>query len=400
LCNKWFTKPERKNYYLKQKHTNILNDHLGGISYRNLASRHNSYPRKICSLVNSLTSSLKPCSEVTKELVNPANYSGNLITDGKYIPVKDCVPDSSVPKPKKRRKIEKGMVFITNIDYHTHDFPHFTSDLSENLFVLNKNFKALKDLNYPLKSLTCDNKKEIVASCLRYYPEAKIQLCLAHYSREIRRKLVVQGVKRTIKSLEKKLSYLSDDLKIPTRHYAKEKAVTLTKQIDSLKRRYQTLINFQDLMLGIIFAKSIQGRDEKLNYLENVFFKHDFKPERLVKEHKNKILKVYRIFKEDQKFLFTHLEYPELNIPTTTNLLEAINGHFEDRLTGIRGFESTKTSRNYFNALILQRRFKIFKSCRFPFAHLNERFPLEIVKAKNILKIKDNWVRYCFKKRP
>lgn len=314
--------------------------------------------------------------------------------------MKDCVPDSNIPKPKKRRKIEKGLVFITNIDYHTHDFPCIFSDLSENYWILDKNFKELKSIDYPLKSLTCDKRKEIIASCLRYYPEAKIQLCLAHYSREIKRELRVQGIKRTIKSLEKKLAYLDDDLNISTRHHSREKAIKLTNQIASLEYHYQTLIDFQDLMLGIIFAKSVEERDERLNYLENFFFQYDFQPELLTKDHQKRILKVYRIFKEDQRFLFTHLEHSELGIPTTTNLLEAMNGHLEDRLTSIRGFESKETANNYLNALILQRRFKTLKSCREHFSHLNGRSPLEIVKAKNILKIKKDWIKSCLSKRP
>lgn len=327
--------------------------------------------------------------------MEPSNYSGNLITDGKYVPTKDCVPDprdrSDVPRSKKRRKIKKGLVFITNVDYHTHDLPHLNSDLSENYFIFDRNFRTLKeDLDYPLKSLTCDKKSEIVSSCLEYYPETKIQLCLAHYSREIKRKLAVQGIKKTIESLEKRLNKLQNK--------QSSSAIELIRRINKLGSKYRTLIEFQDLMLGIIFAKNIKEKEERLNYLEKIFFKRDFKPELLPKEHRRKILKVYQAFVKNQEFLFTHLEYPELKIPYTTNLLEGINGHLEDRLTAIRGFESRETAENYLNALILQRRFKSFKSCRKRFTHLNGKSPLEIVKAKNISKIKKNWIRFCLKK--
>lgn len=154
-------------------------------------------------------------------------------------------------------------------------------------------------------------------------------------------------------------------------------------------------------MQDIIFARSLEERDEHLDYLENVFFRHYFKKELICKEHRRQILSVYREFEKDKKYLFTRLKFPELNIPTTTNLVEAMNGHLEDRLTSIRGFESRKTAKNYLNALTLQRRFKAFTSCREPFKDLNGKSSLEIVKAKNISKIKKDWIKYCLLiKRP
>jgi hypothetical protein len=315
------------------------------------------------------------------------------------VPVKVEVPGNlsgKVPRSKKRRKLKRGLVYIPGVDYHTHDMPHVLSSFSENIWIFSKYFRDLKALNYPLKSLTCDDKQsEIIGSCLRYYPQAKIQLCLTHYSREIRRKLKVQNIVRSIKSLEKKLAGLGADLRLPyyARRYSFKRAVKLLNQIAHLESQHQIVIDFQGLMLAIIFSKSLKTKDRRLDELENIFFRDWFKEGLLTRTQRKRISKVYSSFLEDEKFLFTHLRHPKLRIPTTTNLLEGMNGHIEDRLTHIRGFESRQTADNYLNALVLRRRFKKLTSCRGKFSHLNGKAPIEHA-GIDISKIK-NWVRFC-----
>lgn len=338
---------------------------------------------------------LKTVSEITREL-NPLKYSGNYTVDAKFIPAKayTVTKSSLVPRSRKRQKIKRGIVHISGTDYQTHDLPASLTCPLENYWAYEVHFQNLRDLNYPLVSLTCDDKRSIRSACLRYYPLAKIQLCIRHYLEEIARKLKIRSIERTVQSLDKKLEILGEDYFLTTRPVAQMKAIQLTNRLADLEHKYWIAQEFSDLMTRLLKAKTQQ---EYVNYSNELkeFFDTVFILERSTL--RKRIAKIWKKFKTDQDYLFTSLNYPELNIPKTTNLQEGYHSHWEARLSSMRGFESEETAKNYLNALVLKRRFSILTSCRKRFKHLNGKSPLEHSTNGNSAMLKD-WVRFCIRK--
>lgn len=251
-------------------------------------------------------------------------------------------------------------------------------------------FKQLRELGYPLRSLTCDDKSSIRIACWRHYPEAKIQLCLRHYSEEVARTLKIRSYERTIRSLEKKLEKLEDDFCYPTRRVAQRIAVRLVNRMAELEHRYWIAHEFSALLSTLLRVKTKEAYRAAVRELR-IFFKTTlpYAPAMFQK----RIIRIYQKFENDKPFLFTHLRHPELRIPSTTNLQEGYHSHWESRLSSIRGFESEETARNYLNALVLKRRFSTLTSCRKRFKHLNGKSPLE--HSGGLPATLKGWIPWC-----
>ena len=85
-----------------------------------------------------------------------------------------------------------------------------------------------------------------------------------------------------------------------------------------------------------------------------------------------KIQDRYQNYYDKRDQIIACIQYPELDIPRTTNLIEGFNSTtLEIRLSSIRGFEKTNTAEGYINALILKRRFQKFTDCKGKFKSLN-----------------------------
>jgi hypothetical protein len=70
--------------------------------------------------------------------------------------------------------------------------------------------------------------------------------------------------------------------------------------------------------------------------------------------------------------------------PLTSNLIETFNGHLEDRLASIKGFESYQHAQLWLNAYILKRRFTKFTDCGRKFHRLNGQRPIDQTRNLNI----------------
>lgn len=179
---------------------------------------------------------------------------------------------------------------------------------------------------------------------------------------------------RAVKSIEKKLENLGDDFCYPTRRIAQRTAVRLVNHLADLEHRYWIAHEFSALLAILLRVKTRAAYRAAMREL-TMFFKTTFSCTPAL--YQKRIIRMYRKFESDKPFLFTHLRYPELRIPYTTNLQEGYHSHWESRLSSIRGFESEETAKNYLNALVLKRRFSILTSCRKRFRHLNGKSPLE-----------------------
>ena len=357
-----------------------------------MVARYGIARTNLCKIVNNQISKCKNNFEITKYFLNQLSYSGNLVVDGKYIPVKELVETDTlitgkIPRSKKRKKVKKGKVLIWGADYDTHDIPHFEFAESENGNDFNDYFYNLKLINYPLKNLTVDDKREIVPAVKRYYPDCVIQLCVRHYFTKISRILAVNNIKIQIGAKEKFIEKFflpnSESEYIPSTRIASIKqAAKLINEILRLEFKYELLLDFQDIVESILNAENYQTAIRRIESLEKYFWPKRFgMKEYFSKEHINKVRKLITDFKEHQEYLLNYLKYPHLNIPRTTNLIEGLNSQLELRLNSIRGFETRKSAENYINVWIIRRRFTKFSCCRKRFKSLNGKAPLECAGA-------------------
>jgi len=381
-----------------------LKNNLNRNSYRILENEGEISRKTICSLTTRVTGELIDSNELTK-IMQPKNYSGILLIDGKFVPVRNTkkAKYGFLPKSAKRRgKTKGGLVIISYMDYLTHDIPIYEIALSENMYDIEAGFRKLKEIGYLLRVVVCDESMgEIAQVAKKMYPDVIIQTCLTHYGRVIDRTFKAKAAKRRIKALENKLRKLDDWHLRPTWHYSRERAIQLTNEIAELEFEYGYLIRIEEIFQDIFWkAKDL----EDLNYYENelnvAIAWMDLKRYPYGKRIKDRYLDYY----EKREQIIASIMNPEPEIPRTTNLIEGFHSTtLEIRFTSIRGFKKEQNARNYINALILKYRFHKFTDCKKKFKNLNGRSPLEIAAPKNHQNFRNHdWVRFCrnLKKRP
>jgi len=357
--------------------------------------------KTICSLTNTVTKRLIHSNELTR-LLKPRSYSGVMLVDGKYVPVK--YPDKEkikglVPRSAKRKgKTKKGLVVLPFMDYETHDIPIYIIAISENQFEVREGFRQLKEMGYPLRVLVCDESMaEIAKTSKEFYPDVIIQTCLKHYSANVDKEFKVNGVKRTMKAIEKKLEKIGDSIFIPTHHYNIEKARKLTNQLADLEFEYGYLIKVQQIFNEIFWkVETIEQLGEAEDRLNIVISQINLD----TYPHAEKIIKRYKDYYDKQEQITAFIFHPDLNIPKTTNLIEGFNSTtLELRFSSIRGFEWEKTASPYINSMILKYRFHKFKCCKKQFKKLNGKSPLEISNPLHNFKnlCSKDWVELCRK---
>jgi hypothetical protein len=358
-------------------------------------------------VVNATTASLIHSNDLTK-LMQPQNYCGVILVDGKFVPVKEVKhhKEGAIPKSRKRLKnrVQGGLTVVPYVDYLTHDIPVHILASSENMDEVTEGYKKLHEIGYPLRIVVCDERMAHIATCAsKFYKDVIIQYCLKHYTEAIYRALKIQGVKRSITALQKKLYALGDDIEIISRPHAAARARVLVNQIADLEYEYGYLIQFQDLLLDILWnTESTEALKLKEKELHTAILRMNLQSY----PYKSRILDRYQDYLNKHEYLTAFLRCPDLDIPRTTNLIEGMNSTtFEMRFASIRGFEREVTTDAYVNAMILKHRFHLFKDCRGKFRHLNGRSPLEIAEPKNMHGFRfgvDNWIQFCrgIKKSP
>lgn len=384
----------------EEKDNELLKNHLNRNSYRILEDEKGISKKTACKLVNQATEELIHSNELTR-ILKPQNYCGILLIDGKYIPVKETSEEKNpgfVPRSAKRRgKTKKGLVAIICIDYLTHDIPIFDVFLSENSFDMRAIFLKLKEVEYPLKILLCDETMGQIAEVAKeVFPEVIIQICLTHYSKTIERTFVANSGKRTYQSLQKQLNFLDESFLISTRHNDREKAVRLTNQMADLEFQYGYLWQVQGLFHDLFWqTDGVQKLAEWENELNIRIGLMDLKNY----SHSQKIKDRYLDYYEEREQVTASILHPELDIPRTTNLIEGFNSTtIELRISSIRGFKKEKYARNYINAIILKYRFHKFKDCKKKFKPLNGKSPLEIAKPLDTFGFDfhaGKWIKFC-----
>lgn len=374
-------------------------------SYRILSARYSKSKNELYKVIEGQLQSLPDNYELTDKFKAKLKYLGRLVVDGKYIPIKerrDIHPlplidlstgrrrKTLIPRSAKRIKVRRGKTLIWGCEYLSHDIPHFELGDSENSFVLNDYFKGLRDLNYPLISLTTDDKDEIARAARRYYPQVIVQLCIRHYLRKIKKELGIGAIKIKIKSLEKKLDQLfgrdeNNTYLPPTRAWTLKTANKLVNKILDISFNYELPLEFESRIIEIICSRNYQEANKMTDDLLKTFWpkmrfmmKSQFEISQIKKV--GDLIKDFRVKKE---YLISYLKYPHLHIPSTSNMIEGYNSQLELRFSSIRGFENISKAKCYLNAWIIKRRLTKFTDCRKGFTKLNGKSPLECAGVDN-----------------
>lgn len=285
--------------------------HIDGTPIRKLSDQRGLSPARTYQYIRHEMNMLPNSNWITKTYCE--KFCGTLIVDGKYIKV---------------RGYKQKIPFIYGIDYLTHDIPVGMLFPSESTEAFTRFFRILKECNYPLSAVVCDDILfSLKPAIFRYFPAAKIQLCRNHYIENIRRILNIR--------------------------------TEITHQLffGYLKRR--------------VFDSNISLRTRKLRLHETYlkFAKHDMR-------RQNIIVDIYR----KRMKLFAYMDLSEC--PKTTNLIELFNSHLNARISSIKGFKSLEGAKLFLNAYLLRRRTKQFTDCKTKFKHLNGSCGLELTIKK------------------
>lgn len=238
---------------------------------------------------------------LTKNYCDNEKFCGILIVDGKFVKV---------------RGYKQKIPFIYGIDYLTHDIPRHRLSESESEVAFEEFFQSLKECNYPLKIVVCDDRSSLEKPLKRYYPEALIQLCQNHYLENIR-------VNLHIRTQEKHRHFFNSVKKHIFDEYTDQ---------DNLKQR-----------LKYIFEKHAKNDPFRKAILNDIYKKRE------------------------KLFNYTKIEH----CPKNTNLIELYNSHFNARVRSIKGFKFFHTAQRWCNAYIIRRRTKSLTDCEQKFKHLN-----------------------------
>lgn len=251
-------------------------------------------------------------NDVTQWYCNRKRFGGSLVVDGKYVKVKGY--------PEK-------IPLLWGSDYKTHDLPICLLAPSENFEAWVQYFQKLKNADYPLVALTCDDNEAIRMAARYVFPNVVIQLCHVHFLENIRRTLKVR-------SEETYRSFLAD-------------------------------------LEEHIFALPFLGKDNLERHIRWRAPRHYDDP--------LKIATLNHIFAHSD--LLTGYVRAEnwfrAHCPKTTNLIESSNKQLQGRLKTIQGFESFATAERWLSAWVLRRRLTPFTDCRGKFKKLNGRPSIE-----------------------
>lgn len=274
--------------------------HIDGVPFRKLGDEYKLSPAQAYNRVITQLNTLPDNTKITAEYCNPNRFSGILILDGKFVKV-----------ASQKQKIP----FIYGIDYFTHDIPVGLLCTSESHMNFVQLFRLLRQCNYPLKTVVCDDRMTIRSALAKAYPGAKIQLCQNHYVENIRRALHV----RTEDEYRPFFASLHERIFLDA--YSQEE---ITQGLRYLLDKYS-----QDQLCVNILMDINQRRE----------------------------------------ILFQYLTIP--NCPKDTNLIELYNSHMQGRLKSIKSFQSVFAAQRWLNAYILRRRTKTLTDCDIKFKHLN-----------------------------
>lgn len=306
-CSHYFGVDHRR-----KKKASFLNLHLKGTSIRTLADHNKMCIRTAYRRMVEELEALPHNNDVTHDYCNRKRFGGELVVDGKYVKVKGY---------------ERKIPLLYGIDYRTHDIPICLLALSESFEAWKQFFTKLKNVDYPLITVTCDDNEAIKMAAEYVFPDVLAQMCHVHFLENIRKELQVR----------------SDE-------------------------------TYQGFMADIekhIFALPVLGEKNLKRHIRWRAPKHS--------DDSLKIATLQRIFSHAEELTnYVKAEkWLKAKCPKTTNIIESYNSQLEGRLKTIQGFKSFRTAERWLSAWILRRRLTPMTDCKGKFKKLNGTYSLE-----------------------
>ena len=159
--------------------------------------------------------------------------------------------------------------------------------------------KELKNKGFSIVAIVCDGRKGLIQS----FPDIPIQMCQFHQSAIIRRYLTKKPKLQAAKELLEVVDLMKQTDK-----------EAFSYALELWLKKWKTFLN--ERTINPITKKS--------------FYTH------------KKLRSAYRSLKHNLPWLFTHCDYPDSNIPNTTN---AIDGHFADLKNKLRNHNGLSVKR-------------------------------------------------------
>jgi len=222
---------------------------------------------------------------------------------------------------------QMGWVLLWGIDYFKHDIPVILVAPSESYQAWSKYFVYYRIINQYPQLVVCDDNTNLKLAALKNFPSVKIQTCFNHFKENIRRDLKTR----------------SDQTYVPFMRRV-EKVFKVKRTDEDMNRQFYA------------FYRDYQSDPVALSILTRI---GKYTPE----------LTAYRGIN---------------SAPTTTNLMEGLNGHLEARLVALRSFQSSRYAKLWLNGYVLKRRYTKFTDCRGKFRHLNGKRGLDQTKKPGI----------------
>lgn len=357
-----------------------MEQHLDGTSYRKMRRQYAGTKDTLNTVVNSILSQLIQNTKLTEQL-HPSYTDGIFLADGKFFRCKRVIVDES--GEEQVRKYPHGRCQLNVMHWASHDLPVTVYGESESEELWREAWQEMKRLNIHIRYVVADEKTACGNALKRIYPEAILQLCHAHFVREIEQKLLFRHIERRLSTLGKKIDQLETGLNRSGCIPWKKRAVCLTNEMATIEDRYYFLFDFVALINKLLRSNSIEEKTQHMKYIQLEWFPlyaqlapNDFA--------RKKIQNVWRKIMKKEPELFAYLSFDAPIVPKTTNALEGWHNQIQLRLDSIRGFEFPKTGDAYMNALTLWRRLRPFTDCKKRFKHLNGLTPLQAAGCKKI----------------
>lgn len=236
-----------------------------------------------------------------------------LVVDGTYVPM-------------NKKMGRTHMCWLTGLDYRTGDLPHYATADEETMIDLVLFFTVLKnELQYDLNVLVCDGNEDIPRAARKVYGDhILVQRCTRHFTQSLKRK---------------------------TREFG----------IHDNSHTQHLLQNIQH----VIEADTLDQAEQYLEHLKLMRCQNS--GERILMND----------FTDHVNELTTHIQYPHLHLPHTTNDIESLFTQLKMRTDTIRQFQKIPYITHYLNAWSLWRRTTPFTDCKGKRRYRNNQTPLD-----------------------
>lgn len=323
--HRWsYTKNAQPHTSREQK--NICRDSIERGSVRILGRRFEKSKSAVMNIVHRVTKDVKGSLWVAENF--KLSWSGILVFDGVNIRVYDKSVtqfDLSKLTNLEKRNLHKK-VWLCGIDYLTGDLPHYDLGDEETMVDLVMYFQTLKKTGYELRVLVSDGNESIIRAARHVFGNQVLhQLCTRHF---------VEGLRDMVGG---------DRMLADT---------NLGALIDRIQRVIEA---------GTLEESGTYYAELKMRPLHNDLQR-----------------KIVAVFYRHQNELTTHLQYPEIPIPHTSNDIENLFKQLRLRLRSLGSFREFKHARHYLKAWALWRRCTPFTDCRGARKTRNGRLPLQI----------------------